>query len=142
LTQNKSIDSALMAKENAGDATAEDQVGLITMKAERVPKDFNKVVLWFRKCINPALDQAFWYSSRYSINCLTICSANSMEEAPIISSWFTFHTTSPSLLESVSIHRRSGGVCLREPIGVATHPNTTRQFLVAPTKGVDLTSLN
>jgi hypothetical protein len=56
--QSKDIDPALLAKANAGDAAAEDQVGLIYLNGDAVPKDVTKSALWFRKAAEQGLSDA------------------------------------------------------------------------------------
>jgi len=56
--QSKDIDPALLAKANAGDAATEDQVGLIYLNGDAVPKDVTKAALWFRKAAEQGLADA------------------------------------------------------------------------------------
>jgi hypothetical protein len=56
--QNKDIDPALLAKANAGNAVAEDQVGLSYLDGDGLPKDVTKAALWFRKAAEQGLSDA------------------------------------------------------------------------------------
>lgn len=60
--QAKGIDSALLAKAQGGDATAEFQVGLSYENGEGVPQDFTKAAIWYRKAAeqnNPPAEYFF-----------------------------------------------------------------------------------